>query len=80
MNENDGRLVPRIQHRLIATRPGEARETLAAWEVAELDARIRRLRAFGRGFAHVGLSRAVANCVAGGEFERVGGVCVARDV
>ena len=80
MAEAFGRLVGRVHRLLQPKEPGSASGQLPSRDMAELQARVRRLRDLDHRYTHAGLSRCVTcGCVNGAEI-RVGGECVARDV
>lgn len=60
MKQGNGRLVRRIQERVSPFQRNGARVAVAPSELAELRARVHRLRAIGDRFACVGVSRFVA--------------------
>ena len=74
------RLVDRIQRRLQAAEPVGGSTQLSWQDRAELEARVRALRAKGNGFHHVSLSKQVASDDAIEVSSGVGGECVATEV
>ena len=77
---NSTRLVGRIQRRLQAAEPVGGSTRLSRQDRAELEARVRALRAKGDCFHHVGLSRQVAPDGVIAVSSGVGGECVATEV
>jgi hypothetical protein len=74
------RLVWRAQRKLQSIEPIGASGYLPPNEVAELEARVRRLHAIGDRFSHVRLSPHVIDGIVTGACGRVGGECVAKEV
>lgn len=73
-------VVRRIQRRLGSAGSIDRPSPPTPSELAELEARIRRLRAMDGGFIHAGLSEYVAQRSATEVPTRVGGECVATEV
>jgi hypothetical protein len=80
MVKRPDRLVSRVRRRLQAVERGPEAAPPTTEEVAELEARIRRLRAFGTRFTFVRLSPYVARHEAAEVVDRIRGECVATDV
>ncbi len=80
MTGNADRLVGRIQRWLQSDEPAGRSGQPSSSEIAELEARVRRVRAKSDGLIHVGLSPYVARGGATDVLGRGGGECVAREV
>lgn len=74
------RLVRAIQRKLQSVEPVDAFDRVTPDDVAELSARVRRLRAMGDRFAGVRLSPDVMRGCVTGVPHQVGGECVATEV
>ena len=74
------RLVKQMQRRLYVVEAAGCSNHPEPHEIAELEARVDRLRALDRRFNHVGLSVFVAGRATAGVPGRVGGACVATEV
>ena len=80
MGTKSDRLVRGIQRRLQASQRFGPADLPVPLEVAELERRVRRLRAWGAQFSHVELSLDVAGGSPVALAGRVGGECVATEV
>ena len=80
MTKGSARLVRGIQRKLLSVEPVNESGCAAPREVAELEVRLRRLRAMGERFAHIRLSDYVTSGVVTYVPCGVGGACVATEV
>ena len=80
MASSSARLVCEIQRKLQSGEPVDGSGQVARDDVAELEARVRCLRAMGDRFAGVRLSRYVTRGCVTGVPHLVGGECVATEV
>lgn len=80
MGYGSARLVGRVRRLLRSAEPDSESPPLRLFDVAELDARVRRLYESGESYSRVGLSRDVARDGVDRAEIRVGGECVATDV